>query len=163
MDRVVRLHRHPRDRRTGGHLGDHAARLGRAPCPPAPSRSRRPRHRSSCSGRFLVDDEADIANVTAISQQSSLRPLSTLTGGPAVPPPPPLGEPVGTPQDIPTDATFFDELGDALSVNPPTTAAQRELFDRAEALGVGPGRHPIRRCHRGRRWQERQQRRRRPD
>jgi hypothetical protein len=93
-------------------------------------------------GRFLVDDQADIANVTAISQQASLRPLSTLIGAPAAPPPPPLGEPLGTPQDIPADAGFFDELGDALAVNPPTTAAQRELFARAEALGIGPRAHP---------------------
>ncbi len=93
-------------------------------------------------GRFLVDDEADIANVTAISRRSSLQPLSALTGGQAAAPPPPLGEPAGTPQDIPTDAGFFDELGDALAVNPPTTAAQRELFARAEALGIGPGEHP---------------------
>jgi Protein of unknown function (DUF1254) len=93
-------------------------------------------------GRFLVDDQADIANVTAISRQTSLRPLSALTGAPAAPPPPPLGEPLGTPQDIPADASFFDELGDALAVNPPTTAAQRELFARAEALGIGPDAHP---------------------
>ncbi len=92
-------------------------------------------------GRFLVEDEADIANVTAISGQTSLRPLSALTGDPAAPPPPPLGEPLGTPQDIPADAAFFDELGDALAVNPPTTAAQRELFARAENLGIGPGEH----------------------
>jgi hypothetical protein len=93
-------------------------------------------------GRFLVEDEADIPNVTAISQQTSLQPLSALTGDPAAPSPPPLGEPVGTPQDIPADAAFFDELGDALAVNPPTTAAQRELFARADALGIGPGQHP---------------------
>lgn len=85
-------------------------------------------------GRFLVDDEADIANVTAISRQSSLRPLSALTGEAAAPAPPPLGEPAGTAQDIPTDATFFDELGDALAVNPPTTETQRALFTQADAL-----------------------------
>jgi hypothetical protein len=93
-------------------------------------------------GRFLVYDEADIANVTTISEQSSLRPLSALTGDPPVPPPPPLGEPAGTPQAIPTDARFFDELGDALAVNPPTTPTQRELFAQAQGLGIGPGEHP---------------------
>ena len=86
-------------------------------------------------GRFLVDDEADIADVTAISRQSSLRPLSALTGEAAAPAPPPLGEPAGTAQDIPADATFFDELGDALAVNPPTTPVQRDLFTQFEALG----------------------------
>ena len=62
-------------------------------------------------GRFLVDDDADIANVTAISTRTELQPLSELTGSMPGPPPPPLGEPAGTAQDLPTDATFFDELG----------------------------------------------------
>jgi hypothetical protein len=85
-------------------------------------------------GRFLVDDAADVANVTAISRQSSLRPLSALTGDPAAPAPPPLGEPAGTAQDIPTDATFYDELADALAINPPTTPAQQDLFADFETL-----------------------------
>lgn len=93
-------------------------------------------------GRFLVDDDADIANVTAISAESTLQPLSALTGTPPAPPPPPLGEPAGTPQDVPIDATFFDELGDALAINPPTTPAQRQLFAQAEQLGIGAGEHP---------------------
>jgi hypothetical protein len=93
-------------------------------------------------GRFLVDDDADIANVTAISTRSTLQPLSALTGEVPAPPPPPLGEPAGTAQDIPTDATFFDELGDALAVNPPTTPAQQRLFAQAEELGIGAGEHP---------------------
>jgi hypothetical protein len=93
-------------------------------------------------GRFLVDDDADIANVTAISTRTELQPLSELTGSMPGPPPPPLGEPAGTAQDLPTDATFFDELGDALAINPPTTPAQQQLFARAEQLGIGPGEHP---------------------
>jgi hypothetical protein len=93
-------------------------------------------------GRFLVDDDADIADVTAISRQASLRPLSALTGDVPPAPPPPLGAPVGRPQAIPTDATFFDELGDALAVNPPPTPAQRDLFARLETLGAGAGMHP---------------------
>jgi hypothetical protein len=93
-------------------------------------------------GRFLVDDEADVAEVTAISEQVTLQPLSALTGGEAPPPPPPLGEAPGTAQAIPTDASFFDELGDALAVNPPPTPAQRDFFARVEPLGVGPGENP---------------------
>lgn len=85
-------------------------------------------------GRFLVDDDADVANVTTIRRQSSLRPLSALTGDPAAPAPPPLGEPAGTAQDIPTDASFYDELADALAVNPPTTPAQQDLFADFETL-----------------------------
>lgn len=93
-------------------------------------------------GRFLVDDEADVANVTALADQVTLQPLSELTGGPAPEPTPPLGEAPGLAQDLPTDATFFDELGDALEVNAPPTPAQEEVFTAVKDLGVGPGLHP---------------------
>jgi hypothetical protein len=93
-------------------------------------------------GRFLVDGVDDVADVTAIGRRSSLRPLSAVTGGPVPPPPPPVGQAAGTAQDIPGDATFFDELARALAVNPPTTAAQRDLFERASALGIDPGAGP---------------------
>ena len=93
-------------------------------------------------GRFLVDDHADAANVAAISREVALRPLSVHTGEAPAPPPPPLGAPLGTPQDIPTDAAFFDELGDALAVNEPPTSAQHDVFDAVADLGVGSGQHP---------------------
>jgi len=93
-------------------------------------------------GRFLVDDEADMANVTALSRQVRLEPLATLVAEPAPSPPPPLGEPVGTAQDIPTDAVFWDELGDALAINPPPTPAQEMTFAAVADLGVGAGEHP---------------------
>lgn len=86
-------------------------------------------------GRFLVDDEADIANVLAIRDRASLRPLDDGAGAP-----PPLGTPAGTAQDIPADAAFFDELAAALAIDPPTTPWQRELFAAAEdRLGLVPG------------------------
>ena len=89
-------------------------------------------------GRFLVDDDADVAEVLAIRDRSSLVPLAGLDGsdpGPAVPP---LGAPAGTAQDIPTDAAFYDELATTLAVNPPPTEYQRALFAEARArLGVG--------------------------
>lgn len=85
-------------------------------------------------GRFLVDDDADVANVDAIRRQAHLRPLAELTGGPAAPAPPPLGEPAGAAQAIPDDRTFFPELAAALAVNPPTTDHQRALFDRFAAM-----------------------------
>ncbi len=89
-------------------------------------------------GRWLVDDDADVANVMAVRDQSSLRPLSALTGAEPAPAPPPLGEPAGTAQDIPTDASFFAELAKALAVNPPATAHQQALFAAAEErLGLG--------------------------
>lgn len=89
-------------------------------------------------GRWLVDDDADVANVVAIRDQSSLQPLSALTSDEPAPAPPPLGEPAGTAQDIPADATFFTELATALAVNPPATDVQRALFAAAEErLGLG--------------------------
>ena len=85
-------------------------------------------------GRYLVDDEADVAEVAAIRDRVSLAPLP---GGAGTPPP--LGAPAGPPQAVPADARFFDELAAALAVDPPTTPWQRELFDElAERLGVGP-------------------------
>lgn len=90
-------------------------------------------------GRFLVDDEADVENVEAIRDASSLRPLGAVTGGEPAGPVPPLGEPAGTAQDIPTDATFFAELAPSLAANPPPTAAQAALWAEVEErLGVGP-------------------------
>ena len=89
-------------------------------------------------GRFLVDDDADVANVIAIRDRSSLQPLSAVTGAAPGGPPPPLGEPAGTAQDIPADASFFTELAPSLAANPPPTEGQRALWAAAEErLGIG--------------------------
>lgn len=94
-------------------------------------------------GRFLVDDDADVANVLDIRDSASLRPLAEVTGSDPGPPLPPLGTAPGTAQDLPTDATSFDELVKVLAVNPPTTSFQRELFEAAEdRLGLVPGTTP---------------------
>ena len=86
-------------------------------------------------GRYLVDDEADIADVLAVRDEASLRPLAGAPGAL-----PPLGAPAGPAQAVPADATFFDELGAALAVDPPTTEWQRELFAAAgDRLGVVAG------------------------
>ncbi len=85
-------------------------------------------------GRFLVDDEADVANVIAIRDQATLAPLGGSAGTL-----PPLGEPAGTAQDIPTDASFFAELAPSLAANPPPTEGQAALWAAAaERLGIGP-------------------------
>lgn len=85
-------------------------------------------------GRFLVDDEADVANVMAIRDDSSLEPLGAPTGEL-----PPLGEPAGTAQDIPTDASFFAELATSMGANPAPTERQAALWAEVEErLGVGP-------------------------
>ena len=94
-------------------------------------------------GRFLVTDDADVANVQALQDQVTLEPLSTLTGDEPAPAPPPFPQPIGTPQTVAaTGAAFFDELGDALAINPPSTARERRLLRRFAALGIGPGKHP---------------------
>ena len=90
-------------------------------------------------GRFLVDDEADIPNVLAIRDRSSLRPLADVEGTPTTGTVPPLPAAAGRPQDVPTDRSFYDELTDALVVNPPTTPYQRALFAAfAEAFTPDP-------------------------
>lgn len=93
-------------------------------------------------GRWLVDDEADVDAVTAISRDSSLVGLSEALGTPAPAAPPALGAAPGTAQDVPADAAFFAELAEWVAVNPAPTARQRALFDRAGtelALDGGPG------------------------
>lgn len=91
-------------------------------------------------GRVLVADDADVPNVTALTSQVALEPLD-----PAAPSPPALGAAPGPPAETGSNGlAFWDELGDALAINPPTSDAQRSLLARLEAIGVGPGRHPSR-------------------
>jgi hypothetical protein len=92
-------------------------------------------------GRYLVRDTADIANVLAISR--TLQPLHAVTGSAAPPPSPRFGAQPGTPQQVGTNgAAFFDELGDALSHNPPASADDKAELPRFASLGIGPGLHP---------------------
>jgi len=84
-------------------------------------------------GRYLVQDEADIANVTALER-------TLLTDAP----PPPLGDAPGAPTETARDGGgFFDELGDALAVNPPATDADRAALERFAEIGIGAGLHPF--------------------
>ena len=39
-------------------------------------------------------------------------------------------------------SSFFDELGDALAINPPVDAQERATMQSFADLGIGPGRHP---------------------
>lgn len=89
-------------------------------------------------GRVLVASDADVPNVTALTSQVTITPLD-----PGASPPPPLATSPGPPALTGENGlAFWDELGDALALNPPTTDEQRALLSRLEALGVGPGRHP---------------------
>ena len=94
-------------------------------------------------GRFLVTDDADVARVHARAGRMSLVPFSTITGTAPPPAPPPFGSPAGTPQTVAARGIgFFDELGDALAINPPTDARERETLRGFASLGIGPGLHP---------------------
>jgi hypothetical protein len=89
-------------------------------------------------GRVLVNDDADVTNATALTAQLTIAPLDA-----TAPATPPLGAAPGPPAETGDDGlAFWDELGDALAIDPPTTDAQRALQGRLAALGVGPGRHP---------------------
>jgi hypothetical protein len=90
-------------------------------------------------GRWLVATPADVPRVATALRTITLQPLD------ARQPTPTLGAPAGTPQTVAqAGASFFDELGDALAINPPATAADREALLRFSGVGVGPGTHPSR-------------------
>jgi len=89
-------------------------------------------------GRVLVASDDDVPSVVALTSQVTITPLD-----PDAPTPPPLPASPGPPALTGENGlAFWDELGDALAINPPTTDAQRALLERLAALGVGPGRHP---------------------
>jgi hypothetical protein len=94
-------------------------------------------------GRFLVTDDADVARVHALGRNIALEPLSTITGAAPASSPPPIGQTAGTPQSVAAaGAAFFDQLGDALAINPPTDPQELRTLQRFAAIGIGPGRHP---------------------
>jgi hypothetical protein len=90
-------------------------------------------------GRYLVDGAADVDAVLAIGRDVDVTPWSSQPAATRDP-----GRAPGRAQEVPTDAAFFDELGEALAVNPPTSQAQRALFAGGERLGVGPLLRPTR-------------------
>jgi hypothetical protein len=93
-------------------------------------------------GRFLVNGAVDLPADRAVMARVQLSALPT-TKRASASTVSPLGAPRGTPQDVSREgASFFDELGDDLAINPPTTAADRAALARFEPLGVGPGRSP---------------------
>jgi hypothetical protein len=92
-------------------------------------------------GRYLVRGARDIPEVTALPR--TLESLSERAGSTTPEPAPDLGAPKGTPQAVGDDgAVFFDELGDALARNPPSTDEDRAELARFASLGIGPGLRP---------------------
>ncbi len=113
--------------------------------PPGVHRIESPTNQLVILGRVRAVDDADAADAFAATRALQLRPLSALTGARAAPPPPPMPKPVGTPQDVGGNGLgYFDELGEALTVNPPVDGERRRVLRRAERLGVGAGRRPSR-------------------
>jgi len=99
-------------------------------------------------GRFAATDDADVARVHAIARHVLLEPLSMVTGTTPALPPPPFGRPAGTPQSVAAAGIgFFDQLGDALAINPPTDPVERRTLQRFAELGIGIGRHPSTQVH----------------
>lgn len=95
-------------------------------------------------GRIRAVDDADAVEAVAIGRTVQLRPLAALAvGGDPPPAAPAMPPPAGRPQTVGDDGIgFFDEMGDALDVNPPVSDEQRQAVDAAARLGVGPGEHP---------------------
>jgi hypothetical protein len=94
-------------------------------------------------GRFLVRTPDDVARIHALGDQIRMQPLSAVTGTAAAPAPPAPGAPAGSPQSVAVAGIhFFDELGDALAINPPVDAQDRATMQSFADLGIGPGRHP---------------------
>jgi hypothetical protein len=94
-----------------------------------------PTPRAFLLGRYVVGDEADMDVVNALER--TLVPLDPAAAAPDPGPPP------GAPADTGSDgAAFFDELGDALAIDPPATDADAAALQRFAGLGIGPGLHP---------------------
>jgi hypothetical protein len=88
-------------------------------------------------GRWFVDEGTDIAQLASRLRGITLTPLSPHQATPR------LARAPGTAQTVASDgAKFFDELGDALAIDPPVTAVDRKSLARFERFGIGPGLHP---------------------
>lgn len=132
-------------RATGGRAGswaivppDHDG-----PIPDDAERLDCPTNQAFLLGRIRAVDEADAADAVAVGRLFGLRALTPAGRSEAAAEPPAMPPPPGTPQTVGANGiAFFDELGDALAVNPPVTDEQRAAIEAAAELGIGPGRHP---------------------
>ena len=98
-------------------------------------------------GRVRAVDGPDEAAAHAATDGMTLEPYgSTVAGeGPGIPvgPTPKIPRPPGTPQTTGENGlSYYDELGDALAINPPPTARLKQVFARAAVVGIGAGKHP---------------------
>ncbi len=111
--------------------------------PPGAHQVKSPTNQLVLLGRVRAIDDADAPAAFAATADVRLQPLSALTGGPPQPDAEAMAPPPGSAQDVGGNGIgYFDELGDALAVNPPTDDVRRRAIDAAAPLGVGAGRHP---------------------
>jgi hypothetical protein len=145
LDAYTDVHDYVGTRTDGGAAGTYLVTAPgySGPVPPGTRVITMPTPEGVLLGRVRVRNDGDLDAARAISQQVTLAPLATFLGQPDTAATVTLGPPPGTPQTTAAAGVgFFDELGDALAANPPTTDAQRQLVDRLAAIGVGPGLHP---------------------
>lgn len=96
-------------------------------------------------GRVRAVDDTDAPAAFAATAGLQLRPLSALTGQPPAASPPAMSKPLGTPQTVGENGlTYFDEMDDALAVNAPVNAEQRQAVRLARSLRIGAGLHTSR-------------------
>ena len=92
-------------------------------------------------GRYLVRTPDDIAKIGALER--TLQPLSVYLGQPQLPPPPDFPALVAPTQAaIQSGPEIFDELGDALAINPPDPQWEGPIPADFAGIGVGAGLHP---------------------
>ncbi len=104
--------------------------------PPGSTQIAAPTNQVFLLGRFLVRDTADIENVDRLHASVSLEPVGT-------PRPVSIGAPRGQPAAVGgQDASFYDELSDALAINGPASDADRATLAHYTSLGITPGQHP---------------------
>jgi hypothetical protein len=106
---------------------------------PIPAGARRlvcPTTQGIVLGRIRAVDDGDAAVAGVLAKQVRVAPLDA-----GATPAPDMARPAGTPQSVGANGlTFYDELADALAVNPPVTPEQRDAIDALHELGVGAGR-----------------------
>ena len=123
-------------RSTGGRGGTWViARDGEAVDAPAGAkRLTCPTDQAFILGRIRAIDDADAAAAVAVGRKGTLAPLMPGTKVP------PMPEPIGPASATGTNGVdFFDEVCDALVLNPPVTPQQRAAITAAKALGIVAG------------------------
>lgn len=93
-------------------------------------------------GRTLVDGPADVDAVRALQDRYQLQSLPGPPAAPPPPAPPPTTAPLPSPHQVATAGIgFFDELGAAMTADPPPPH-QHSMVQALASAGIGPGLSP---------------------